>query len=158
MDLPEVLAIERTSYVNPWTAELFLAEMAKSHAGQRVARLATGLEAGTIVGYICYWLVVPEIEIVNLAVHAAHRGCGRGRKLLLHALGLAYNKGVRLATLEVRRGNEAARFLYERLGFRTVAERANYYAEYGDAALILQLQMDHRWWHRWQQNCSLPRR
>jgi len=49
----------------------------------------------------------------------------------------AESEGAPNATLEVRRSNRAALALYERLGFRTTAVRADYYAEPVEDALIL---------------------
>jgi ribosomal-protein-alanine N-acetyltransferase len=48
--------------------------------------------------------------------------------------------GARAATLEVRRSNEAARKLYEGLGFAVEAVRRDYYQMPREDALIL--------WHR----------
>jgi ribosomal-protein-alanine N-acetyltransferase len=45
--------------------------------------------------------------------------------------------GAHRATLEVRRSNEAARRLYERLGFAVTGTRANYYTNPVEDALIL---------------------
>jgi len=45
--------------------------------------------------------------------------------------------GARRATLEVRASNEAARRLYERLGFFVAATRRNYYTKPVEDALVL---------------------
>jgi ribosomal-protein-alanine N-acetyltransferase len=44
-----------------------------------------------------------------------------------------------LATLEVRRSNEAAIQLYRSFGFRTVGVRPNYYADEKEDALVMVL-------------------
>jgi ribosomal-protein-alanine N-acetyltransferase len=54
-------------------------------------------------------------------------------------LAIAKEEGATRATLEVRRSNEAARILYERLGFAVEAIRPDYYTNPREDALILWL-------------------
>jgi [ribosomal protein S18]-alanine N-acetyltransferase len=54
-----------------------------------------------------------------------------------HVLEEAVRLGARRATLEVRAGNDAARRLYERLGFYVAGRRRNYYSAPVEDALIL---------------------
>ena len=82
-------------------------------------------------------LVLDEVHINNLAVRGDFRGQGVGKTLLERVLIEAASRGARRATLEVRRSNEAARRLYERLGFEVAATRPNYYASPPEDALIL---------------------
>jgi ribosomal-protein-alanine N-acetyltransferase len=141
-DLPEVLAIEQASFKSPWSQASFEAEMQKSFADLKVARLATEDGVGPVVGYGCCWLVADEIQITNLAVHNDYRRRGVGRRLMVHILQQGYNAGARLALLEVRGSNQAARALYEGLGFVTVQERPNYYSEHRERGLVLELKLD----------------
>lgn len=141
-DLPEVLAIEQASFKSPWSQASFEAEMQKSFADLKVARLATEDGVGPVVGYGCCWLVADEIQITNLAVHNDYRRRGVGRRLMVHILQQGYNAGARLALLEVRGSNQAARALYEGLGFVTVQERPNYYSEHREGGLVLELKLD----------------
>jgi ribosomal-protein-alanine N-acetyltransferase len=85
-------------------------------------------------------MVFDELHINSLAVADAWRRRGLARALLRHVLADAAKAGARSATLEVRRSNEAARGLYEGLGFRVEGERPGYYQEPREDALIL--------WHR----------
>ena len=62
---------------------------------------------------------------------------GIGTALMRHVLDEAQRLGARRATLEVRRSNEAARRLYERLGSTSPARGANYYTNPVEDALIL---------------------
>jgi len=50
---------------------------------------------------------------------------------------LCADLGARVATLEVRLSNEAARLLYQRFGFRPVGVRPHYYSDNGEDALIM---------------------
>ena len=112
-DLSEVLAIERGSFVAPWSRAAFEAELKKPYARLYLARSHSGEKAGAVIGYICFWLVADEIQVLNVAVHLAWRRQGIGKRLMRYALGRAYEEGANVAVLEVRRSNEAARALNE---------------------------------------------
>ncbi|MBT8406829.1 MAG: GNAT family N-acetyltransferase, partial [Deltaproteobacteria bacterium] len=89
-DLPEVLAIEQACFKSPWSQASFEAEMQKSYADLKVARLSTKDGIGPVVGYGCCWLVADEIQITNLAVHNDYRRRGVGRRLMMHILQQGY--------------------------------------------------------------------
>ena len=137
-DLPEVVAIERASFPNPWTGPLFLQEMQVRFS--RIL-LATSGPEGAIAGYVCRWVVADEVHVLNVAVHPNARGRGLGGALMWEVLDEARDHAVRAVTLEVRRSNEAGRRLYESFGFEQVGERPNYYGR-GEDALILRLELD----------------
>lgn len=157
-DLPEVLAIERASFPNPWSAALFLQELrlpfsriivAREHAGtpQRPASTrerptAAGDPVMPVVGYLCRWFVADEMHILNVAVHQAHRRQGIAAALLGETLAEARALRSEAVTLEVRRGNLSARRLYEALRFEEVGVRRNYYGS-GEDALIMRLALTH---------------
>ena len=138
-DLAQVLAIERDSFRSPWSKASFEAELGKSYAGLRVARIKGGDHIGPVLGYICFWLVADELQITNLAVHPEYRHRSIGRQLLLHTLQLGHAAGARLAVLEVDRSNRAARALYEKLGFVVVHKRPCYYPESREDGLVMEL-------------------
>jgi len=144
-DLSEVLAIERVSFVAPWSRAAFEAELEKPYANLYLARCRSGEKAGPIVGYICFWLVADEIQVANVAVHMAWRRRGIGRRLMRYALQRGRKAGANLAVLEVRRTNEAARALYQGLGFQVTRERPNYYPEFREPALVLEMNLDESW-------------
>jgi ribosomal-protein-alanine N-acetyltransferase len=143
-DLSEVLAIERGSFVAPWSRAAFEAELGKPYANLCLARSRSGEKAGAVIGYICFWLVADEVQVVNVAVHLAWRRRGIGKRLMRYALESASEAGANVAVLEVRRSNEAARALYEGLGFHAVRERPGYYPEFREPAVILELNLDKR--------------
>ena len=90
-----------------------------------------------VVGYCSFWRVLDELHINNLAVAPSQRGVGAGTALLHEVLREGARMGARRATLEVRRSNEAARRLYERLGFSVAGVRQAYYTNPVEDALIL---------------------
>lgn len=132
--LPEVLAIERASFPVPWDEATFASEL--GHAWS-LCRVALSPE-GAVLGYIVFWSVADELELLQVAADPARRGHGIGRALVAHMLDYGRNANARLVTLEVRRSNVAAIALYERTGFATIAVRARYYADNGEDALVMQ--------------------
>jgi [ribosomal protein S18]-alanine N-acetyltransferase len=140
-DLPEVVAIEQHSSLEPWTHHAFLEELFRSHSSLLVARVAGGA-IEIVAGFICYWLVADEIQILNLAVHQACRRQGIGRALLLHCLRSGLEKRACRAVLEVRSSNVAAQQLYRGLGFQIVGERPDYYGNLREGAVLMELKLD----------------
>jgi ribosomal-protein-alanine N-acetyltransferase len=133
-EIDAILAIEEASFANPWTREMYLAEL--RNEGVSFFYLARDLERQPI-GFCSVWRVLDELHINNLAVLPANRRAGIGSALLRHVLDEGARMGARRATLEVRRSNEAARHLYERFGFSVVGVRHGYYSNPVEDALVL---------------------
>jgi len=133
-DLEDVLAIEQASFTNPWTREMYLAEL--ENQGVSYCYLARD-SAGVIVGFCSFWRVLDEIHLNNVAVAPARRGAGVGTALIRAVLRDSARLGARRATLEVRRSNEAAQRLYARLGFAQAGVRRGYYTSPVEDALVL---------------------
>ena len=136
-DLDQVLAIERVSFVTPWTRAAFCYEIEQN----KVARCTTMRSAGRIVGYLCLWEIGHEIHITNLAVHPELRRQGVGRRLLALAMAEGAARGVTLAFLEVRPTNAQALKLYESLGFQVIGRRTGYYFDTGEDALVMEARL-----------------
>jgi ribosomal-protein-alanine N-acetyltransferase len=133
-DLDAVLAIETESFTSPWTREMYVAEL--ENVGVSFCYLARD-ESAKIIGFCSFWRVLDELHINNLAVTPAHRRRGIGTALLTYVLNQGARLGARRATLEVRRSNDQARHLYERLGFATAGVRRAYYTNPVEDALVL---------------------
>jgi ribosomal-protein-alanine N-acetyltransferase len=133
-DLDGILAVDRASFTNPWTREMFEWEAAHSDVA-RVYVVRAG-EAG-IIAYCAVWIVIDELHINNLAVLPGWRRRGVARALLATVLAEARRLGAVRATLEVRASNQAARSLYERAGFRPAGLRRGYYTNPVEDALVL---------------------
>lgn len=130
-DLPAVLAIEKASFLAPWSRASFVHELHNPHS-----QLTAAEQDGQVIGYLCCWYVVDEIHILDIAVHPAHRRKGVGAQLLRHAMTEGRRRGACSANLEVRRSNLAAIALYEQFGFQSVTVRARYYSD-GEDALVM---------------------
>lgn len=133
-DLDAVLGIEHASFTNPWTREMYLAEL--DNRGVSYCFVIRNGD-GVVIGFCSFWRVLDELHINNLAVAPAQRSRGAGTALLQHVLDEGRRLGARRATLEVRRSNEPARRLYERLGFTVAGVRRAYYTNPVEDALVL---------------------
>jgi ribosomal-protein-alanine N-acetyltransferase len=133
-DLDAVLAIEEASFTNPWTREMYLAEL--ENRGVSFCFLARNADR-QVVGFCSFWRVVDELHINNLAVLPQHRRGGAATALLQHVFREGARLGAARATLEVRRSNEAARILYERFGFSVAGTRRAYYSKPVEDAIVL---------------------
>jgi ribosomal-protein-alanine N-acetyltransferase len=133
-DLDAVLDIEAASFTSPWTREMYVAEL--QNVGVSFCYLARDTD-GCAVGFCSFWRVVDELHINNLAVAPPYRRRGIGTALMQHILDEGVRLGASRATLEVRRSNEAARHLYEQLGFSAAGVRPAYYTNPIEDALVL---------------------
>ena len=90
-----------------------------------------------IVGFEGTMYVVDEAHIVSVGVRSRYRGRGIGELLLIAAIEQATARHTRVATLEVRPSNEAARNLYLKHGFVECGVRRGYYADNREDAIIM---------------------
>jgi ribosomal-protein-alanine N-acetyltransferase len=132
-DLPDVVALERACYSDPWPASAFAVLPDNPRVYFAVAR---GLQ-GRVIGYVIGWFVVDEGELANLAVAPGDRRQGTGRALLHAMIADAMARGTKELYLEVRESNAAARRLYHSLEFEEVGRRKAYYRSPAEDALIL---------------------
>lgn len=116
----------------PWTPEQKAAFVAQQFAAQSAhyAKHYDGLSADVVLvggepaGRLLVARWPAEIRIVDIALLPAFRGAGAGTRLLTGLIGEARAAGLPL-TIHVERMNPAMR-LYERLGFRPVADEGVY--------------------------------
>lgn len=139
-DLPQVMVLERLAFAHPWSTELFERELLHDWSTILLA-VPSANGQGAVYGFIIFWQVHDEIHVLNVAAHPEHRRQGIARSLLEAALAQGKSRGARLVTLEVRRSNFGAISLYRELGFRPVGVRPNYYAEEGEDAVVMNLDL-----------------
>ena len=132
-DLDTILQIEKRCYPDPWERETFREILAAEVFAVRCAQL-NGRVVGFFVGRYSRegWA-----ELLNLAVDPDFQNRGFGGLLLDEFMLLGVAKGCLLFVLQVRPDNTAARRLYETRGFRIEKRLPEYYANGGDALLML---------------------
>jgi len=132
-DLDGVMLVELDSFRTPWSRSAFEDELSQN----RLARYLVAVDNEAIIGYAGTWLVINEAHVTNVAVSGQRRREGIGRLLMEKLMELSRDSGMDSMTLEVRVSNEAARHLYQQLGFVEAGLRKNYYTETKEDALIL---------------------
>ncbi len=137
-DLDEVVAIERLCFPVPWDRQTFADELARPWARVEILRHRA---AGRVVAFCNYWLVADEVHILNVAVRPDAQRRGLAGRLLDHIIEQARRSHARVLSLEVRVSNHAAVGLYRRFGFREVGRRPKYYADNGEDALLMDLEL-----------------
>lgn len=136
-DIDQVLAIENASFPSPWGREAFESGLENPNVRNIVIKEKRADGAGRVVGYVCFWFVVDEIHIMNIAVSRECRRRGIGTKLLRHVFSEGRQKQLKVAALETRPSNQPAISFYKKFGFKVVGRRPGYYSETGEDALIM---------------------
>ncbi|HVE92741.1 MAG TPA: ribosomal protein S18-alanine N-acetyltransferase [Actinomycetota bacterium] len=131
--IPSVLRIEAKVYPRPWSAGLFLSELAqKDSRAYYVAR-----SGGKVVGYAGIMLLGDEGHVTNIAVDPDHHRGKVGTRLMIQMVDEARARSARAVTLEVRKSNAGAQAMYRKFGFQTVGVRRGYYIETGEDAYVM---------------------
>ena len=129
--LPDILKVERESFLHPWTENMFREEMDGKFSVYRVA-----MKDNIAVAYMGMWILADEGHITNVAVGKEFRRQGIAGKLIDDFICLAEERQLCLMTLEVRESNESAIALYSKKGFVSVGRRKKYYENTEDAILM----------------------
>ena len=131
-DIGQVMFIENTSFIQPWTYQTFKTEL---NNPRTVLDVIT--HGGGIVAYSGYNVLPDAYDITKIAVITAYRGRGFGEALINNIISEARKNSVRKVILEVGGRNAPAQKLYEKYGFRRVGLRKKYY-ENGDDAILME--------------------
>lgn len=120
-DLNQILGIEQSVHVSPWTEETFAVCFQSGYVGWVVE-----LEK-KVIGFVIVSMSREECHVLNVCVAHAHQRQGWGRKLMEKVLEQAKQYGISTVYLEVRRTNTRAIALYEAMRFQQIGERKGYY-------------------------------
>lgn len=136
--LDAVAALEKICFPeDPWSRRLF-EEALKNENTSSLLALA---EDGSVLGYLLFTAVLDEGGVDNIAVAPAARRQGIASALLeaFHRYGREH--GLASLFLEVRPSNTGAAALYEKLGYREVGRRKNYYLSPKEDAIMMKLEL-----------------
>lgn len=130
----QVAELEAICFRDPWSLRSITSELTNPLSLWIVA-----MDGNVVAGYVGSQSVMGEADMMNLAVRPEYRRAGVGTELVEQLVLHLKNRGVCCLTLEVRLSNQHAIVLYEKLGFRQVGRRPNYYSNPKEDALILRL-------------------
>jgi ribosomal-protein-alanine N-acetyltransferase len=129
-----MVAIERRCFGDPWSETSFREALASEWTFGLVAETTRGL-----AGYLIGREAGGSGEVLNLAVAPEFRRRGIGGDLLEAGLAAFRRRRASDVFLEVRESNHSAQSLYLARGFRPVGQRASYYRNPREDALVLRL-------------------
>lgn len=138
-DVPAVAAIEKECFSMPWSEKSFLDSVDREDTVFLVC-VDDCSDCGEIIaGYIGMYISFDEGEITNVAVASSYRKKGCGQKLIETAKQEAIVRNVESILLEVRKSNDPAISLYEKLGFENIGIRKNFYEHPTEDAIIMKV-------------------
>lgn len=129
--LADVAELERLCFAEPWSENSLRLLCEEGGFG------AVAVSEGRVIAYAGMTTVLDEGAITNIATHPSARRQGFGRAVTEALLTYARAHGIRSVFLEVRESNEAARRLYESLGFLPCGMRKNFYRHPTESAVLM---------------------
>ncbi len=89
------------------------------------------------MAYLIFTSATDELHILNFAVDPTFQRQGIGAALLERLHEVARRKKIKHVFLEVRDSNLAAKTLYEKLGYKAITRRKEYYAQDQEDAILM---------------------
>ena len=132
-DLKEVLDIENTSFLLPWTIDSFKYELNDNPYSNCLVIKADKL----ILGFVVFWITFDSATLCQIAIDNKYRHLGFGKALMNEMIDICYSKRVTNVTLEVRKSNLSAINLYKKCGFENVTIKQHYYDDGEDAIYMI---------------------
>lgn len=128
----QVAGLEKLCFSDPWSERSIASEL-----DNKLALWLVAADGERVVGYVGSQTVLPETDMMNVAVSPERRREGIAEALVDALVSELKNIGSTSLTLEVRASNMPAIGLYEKMGFLEAGRRKNYYRNPREDALIL---------------------
>ncbi|MEZ6096699.1 MAG: ribosomal protein S18-alanine N-acetyltransferase [Pirellulaceae bacterium] len=131
-DMPEVLAIETSSFEFPWSEDDFIRCLRQRNCIGMVAEYED-----QVVGFMIYELNRSELHVLNFSVRPDMRRRGVGTQMLEKLIGkLSQQRRTRIS-LEVRETNLAAQLFFKNAGFVCVSLLKDHYDDTTEDAYVM---------------------
>lgn len=134
-DLATVARLEK-AFVFPLSEEE-LHKLAKNE----LFRILTWGNGNEIIGHCVLYRVCDEAEITSFAIREGLRGKGVGTEFLNALIQYIRKDGAKIAYLEVRESNLAARKLYQKCGFTEIGRRKRFYQKPVEDAIVMGIEL-----------------
>ncbi len=123
-DMQDVLAVENSSFSEPWTEQEFLLCLRERNCIGLVAE-----HNGRVLGFVLYELCKDYLNIINIAVTPSARRENVGTRMLQRLIDkLSYQRRTRI-TCKVRETNLEAQLFLQASGFYAAIVLRDYYAD-----------------------------
>ena len=126
-----VAELEKLCFSDPWSLASVTGELTNP-----LSLWVVALDGEKVVGYVGSQTVMGDADMMNIAVAPDYRKQGIAASLVTELISQLKEKEAVSLTLEVRASNAAAISLYEKLGFRQVGVRPNYYRNPKENAIL----------------------
>ncbi len=136
-DMAEVLRIEQSSFMNPWTDEDFLCCLRQRNCIGMVAE-----HDHKILGFMIYELHKSRLHILNFAVDKDSHRSGIGTQMVLRLVDKLSQQRRNEILLEVREGNLDAQLFFKTQGFKAINVLRRHYDDTAEDAYIMQFRLD----------------
>ena len=133
-DLNQMAKIEAENFTKPWSYKTLYYEVILNQKSYFYGAFIDDF----LVGYLGFWQMDDNIDIINVAVCKKHQQEGIGSLLFEHLDEIINDLNVKTISLEVRVNNIAALKLYEKNDFIILRKIKNYYPDTGDDAYFMQ--------------------
>lgn len=131
-DMPNVLAIEESSFDDPWTSDIFKRCLRQRNCIGMVAEVVD-----TLAGFMVYELHKNRLHILDLAVHESYRRRGVGTAMLGKLVGNLSHERRNRIMLEVRETNLEAQLFFKDSGFKALSVLNDFYDDLNEAAYLM---------------------
>ena len=136
-DAAAIAALEALTFSSPYTEESVRDMLSSTIHPSFVVR-----DGGELLGYLLGQMIVPEGDLLRIAVRPSARRRGVGRKLIEAFLAYLQANGCTVCFLDVREHNAPAQALYTSYGFTPLDRRKNYYHLPTEDAIVMRLPLD----------------
>lgn len=131
-DTKQLASIEKELFTQPWSETAFFELTQKSYCHYLVAE-----EDGRILGCVGMVVLGDEADVDKVMVAGVHQGRHICQDLFAALFEVGEQLGVQAYTLEVRKSNEKAIHIYEKLGFTVEGIRPGFYDKPREDAVIM---------------------
>ena len=138
-DAAAIAALETLTFSSPYTEKSVRDMLSSTIRPSFVVR-----DGGELLGYLLGQMIVPEGELLRIAVRPSARRRGVGRALIEAFLAHLQANGCTVCFLDVREHNAPAQALYSAYGFTPLDRRKGYYHLPTEDAIIMQLPLNEK--------------
>ena len=136
-DIISVAGMESEIFPDPWPQSAFMEHIENKNWHGIIAE-----SYGKVIGYACYMIVTDEAHLTNVAVVEEFRRKSVANQLVESILEELKSRECATLYLEVRVSNLSAIKFYEKLKFKELYFRNNYYRQPKEDALVMALEIE----------------